>query len=158
TLDGSHILRAGLRALLQSPKVGALRGLSLRKGRLDGRAMEEFRSAGPPLRLESLDLGENVLKKAGVEHISSAPCLGGLKELRLDRCEVPLDGARQLAKKAAFLDGLRVLDVAHNSFGPAGLAALLESEPPALHTLLLRDNDLFDKGAAILAGSPASDA
>jgi uncharacterized protein (TIGR02996 family) len=158
TLDGSHIGPAGLRALLRSPKVGALRALSLRKGRLEGQAMEEFRSAGPGLRLESLDLGENVLKKAGVEHLSAAPCLGGLRSLRLDRCEVPLNGARVLAKKAAFLDGLRLLDVGHNSFGPAGLTALLDREPPALHTLLLRDNDLFDKGAEVLAGSPASDA
>src|SRR5262249_12484628 len=86
----------------------------------------------------------------------SAPCLRELKGLRLDRCEVPLEGARALAKKAAFLDGLRLLDVGHNHFGPAGLVALLEREPPALHTLRMRDNDLFDKGAALLAGSPAS--
>ncbi len=158
TLDGSHIRRTGLRALLRSPKAGALRELSLRKGRLDGLAVEEFRSAGPGLRLESLDLGENDLKKAGVEHLASAACLGGLKALRLDRCEVPMTGARVLAKKAAFLDGLRLLEVGHNSFGPGGLAALLEREPPALHTLGLRDNDLFDKGAEALAASPASDA
>jgi uncharacterized protein (TIGR02996 family) len=157
TLDGSHIRRAGLRALLRSAKVGALRKLSLRQGRLDGRAMEEFRSAGPGLRLESLDLGENALKKAGVEHLSSAPCLGELKVLRLDRCEAPVTGARLLAEKAAFLDGLRLLEVGHNSFGPGGLAALLGREPPALHTLGLRNNDLFDKGAEALARSPASD-
>jgi uncharacterized protein (TIGR02996 family) len=158
TLDGSHVRKTGLRALLRSPKVGALRELSLRKGRLDGQAVEEFRSAGPGLRLESLDLGENDLKKAGVEQIASAACLRELKSLRLDRCEAPMTGARALAKKAAFLDGLRLLEVGHNSFGPAGLAALLEREPPALHTLGLRDNDLFDKGAEALAAAPASDA
>src|SRR5262249_50451556 len=71
--------------------------------------------------------------------------------------EVPLAGARVLAKKASFLGGLRLLDVSHNHFGPVGLGALLEREPPALHTLQVRDNDLFDRGSALLAGSPASD-
>src|SRR5205823_1685027 len=67
-----------------------------------------------------------------------------------------LSGAAPLAK-AAFLDGLRLLDVGHNHFGPVGLEGPLDRAPPALHTLLMRDNDLFDKGAELLAGSPASD-
>jgi uncharacterized protein (TIGR02996 family) len=156
TLEGHDVRRAGLRALLSSPNAAALKELSLRKGRLDGRAMEGFLAAAPGLRLESLDVGDNVLKKAGVEYLAAAPCLGDLKALRLDRCEVPLDGAKKLANDAVFLGGLRRLDAGHNSFGPAGLAALLEREPSSLHTLGLRDNDLFDKGAQALAGSPTS--
>jgi hypothetical protein len=158
TLSGNDVSRDGLRALLRSPHATAIRELSLRDGRLDGRAMSEFGSALPELRLEALDLGENVLKELGAEYVATAPCLRELKALRLDRCEVPLSGARLLAKKASFLDGLRLLDVSHNHFGPVGLGALLEREPPSLHTLRMRDNDLFDKGAALLAGSPASDA
>jgi uncharacterized protein (TIGR02996 family) len=157
TLSGSDVRRAGLRALLRSPHAGALRELSLRGGHLDGKAMAAFASAPEELRLETLDLGENVLKEAGAEHVATAPCLRELKVLRLDRCEVPLAGARLLAQKAPFLDGLRVLDVSHNHFGPVGLGALLKRQSPALHTLLMRDNDVFDKGAALLAGSPASD-
>jgi uncharacterized protein (TIGR02996 family) len=157
-LSGNDVSRDGLRALLRSPHAAALKELSLRDGRLDGQAMGEFDAALPGLRLEALDLGDNVLKQLGAEYVALAPCLHELKALRLDRCEVPLAGARLLAKKASFLDGLRLLDVGHNHFGPAGLAALLEREPPSLHTLQMRDNDLFDKGAAILAGSPASDA
>jgi uncharacterized protein (TIGR02996 family) len=156
TLTGSDVRRAGLRALLRSPHAGALRDLSLRGGHLDGASMAEFAEARPGLQLERLDLGENILKKSGAEHVANAACLSELKELRLDRCEIPLAGARPLAKKAAWLDDLRLLDIAHNHFGPAGLEALLEREPPALHTLLMRDNDLFDKGAELLAGSPAS--
>src|SRR5262249_13906898 len=114
TLDGSNIRQTGLRALLRSPKAGALKELSLRQGRLEGRAMEVFAETTKRLRLEVLDLGENVLKKAGVEHLCGAPCLSELKDLRIDLCEVPLDGARALAKKAGFLDELRVLDVGHN--------------------------------------------
>jgi uncharacterized protein (TIGR02996 family) len=155
TLSGSDIRRAGLRALLRSPHAGAIEELSMRGGRLDGEAMSEFLDA-PAGRLEALDLGENVLGEAGMSHLASAGCLGGLKSLSLDRCEIPLAGARRLAK-AGFMDGLRVLEVGHNRFGPAGLAALLEREPPELHTLRMRDNDLFDKGATLLAESPASD-
>jgi len=157
TLSGSNVGRAGLRALLRSPHAGALQELSLRGGRLDGQSAAEFGDAHPDLRLQTLDLGENVLKELGVEYLALAPCLHELKELRLDRCEVPLAGARVLAKKASFLGGLRVLDVGHNHFGPVGLADLLERAPPSLHTLRMRDNDLFDKGAALLAESPASD-
>ena len=157
TLSGSDVRPAGLRALLRSPHAAALRELSLRGGRLDGQAMAEFGDAVPGLRLETLDLGANVLREVGVEYLVSASCLRELKALRLDRCEVPLGGARSLAK-ADFLGGLRLLDIDYNHFGPVGLAALLEREPPSLHTLRMRHNDLFDKGAAILAGSPASNA
>jgi uncharacterized protein (TIGR02996 family) len=158
TLSGNELGRAGLRLLLRTPHGGALEELSLRSSRLDGQAMAELGDALPGLRLETLDLGENVLKELGAEYVATAPCLRGLKALRLDRCEIPLAGARLLAKKAAFLDGLRLLDVGHNHFGPTGLEALLERRPPSLHTLRMRDNDLFDKVAALLAGSPASDA
>jgi uncharacterized protein (TIGR02996 family) len=157
TLSGNELGRAGLRTLLRSPHAAALKQLSLRNSRLDGQAMAEFGDAVAGLRLETLDLGENLLEELGVEHIVTAACLRELKVLRLDRCEIPLAGAGMLANKAAFLGGLRLLDVGHNHFGPVGLAALLECAPPALHTLGMRDNDLFDKGAELLAGSPASD-
>ncbi|MGL4552938.1 MAG: TIGR02996 domain-containing protein, partial [Gemmataceae bacterium] len=157
TLSRNDLTRDGLRALLRSPLAASLKELALRGTRLEGRMMEEFSSAGEGLRLEALDIGENVLKELGVEYLAAAPCLRDLKALRLDRCEVPLAGARLLAKKAAFLGTLRRLDVGHNHFGPAGLTALLERQPPVLHTLLMRDNDIFDKGAARLAGDPASD-
>jgi uncharacterized protein (TIGR02996 family) len=156
-LSSNEVGGPGLRALLRSPHAGALEELSLRAGRLDGEAMAAFGAAGPDLRLEMLDLGENVLEQLGAEYLTAAPCLRELKDLRLDRCEIPLAGARALAK-ASFLDGLRLLDVGHNLFGPVGLDALLERQPPALHTLRIRDNDLFDHGASLLARSPASDA
>lgn len=158
TLSGSNVRMAGLRALVRSPHAGALRKLSLRSCRFDGKALAEFNSARPHLRLEALDLGENVLKERGAEHVAIAPCLRELKALRLDRCEITLSGARVFTKKASFLGGLRLLDASHNHFGPSGLAALLACEPPSLHTLQMRDNDLFDQGAEHLAASPASDA
>jgi len=155
-LSGSNPQRGGLRALLASPNAAAMKDLSLRGGRFDGPAMAAFRDASRQLRLETLDLGENLLGEAGAECVAAAPCLSELTSLRLDRCEIPLAGATRLAT-ARFLAGLRVLDVGHNHFGPAGLQALLDGGIPALHTLRLRDNDLFDNGAALLAGSPASD-
>lgn len=157
-LSGNDVSRDGLRALLRSPHASALKALSLRDGRLGGQAMTEFASAAPDLRLEMLDLGENILKDLGAECIAKAPCLRELKALRLDRCEIRASGACLFAQKASFLDGLRRLDVGHNHFGPIGLTALLERESPSLHTLRMRDNDLFDQGAEVLAGSPASNA
>jgi Ran GTPase-activating protein (RanGAP) involved in mRNA processing and transport len=157
TLSGNDVSRDGLRALLRSPHAASLKVLSLRDGQLDGQAMAEFDSAVSGLQLEMLDLGENVLKDVGAEYVAIAPCLRELKALRLDRCEITLSGARRFAKKASFMPDLRILDVGHNHFGPAGLADLLGRKPPALHTLQMRDNDLFDKGAKLLADSPASD-
>jgi len=156
-LCGNVLGRAGLRALLRSPHIGSLKDLSLRDAGLDGQAMAELRDASRGLSLEALDLGENVLKEVGVEYVALAACLRDLKALRIDRCEIPLAGARVLARKAKFLDGLRKLDVGHGYFGPAGLQALLDRAPAALHTLGLRDNDLFDKGVGVLAGSPDTD-
>ncbi len=156
-LSENDIGRAGLRTLLRSRHAAALKVLSLRGTRLDGQAMAEFRTTVSGLHLEVLDLGENLLREVGAEYVATTACLRELKELRLDRCEIPLAGARHLAKKGVFLDGLRRLEVGFNHFGPAGLTALLERQPPLLHTLGLRDNDLFDRGATILAESPASD-
>lgn len=157
SLTGNDLSRDGLRALLRSPHTSALKELSLRDTRLDGQAMAEFRDALPALGLETLDLGDNILKDLGAERVATAPCLRELKALRLDRCEIFLAGARLFAKKASFLGGLRSLDIGHNHFGPAGLASLLEREPASLHTLRMRDNDLFNEGAELLTGSPASD-
>lgn len=156
-LTGNDVSRDGLRALFRSPHAGGLKELSLRDGRLDGQAMAEFHSAVPTLQLESLDLGQNMLKEVGAEYVALSPCLKGLRALRLDRCEVSRDGAELFARKAGFLDGLRVLDVSHNHFGPFGLRALLRRNPSALHTLRMRDNDLFDKGVESLAAAPQSD-
>jgi uncharacterized protein (TIGR02996 family) len=154
-LSSNQVGQKGLRALLHSPYVGALKELSMRSCRLDGPAAAEFRDA-PPLGLETLDLGENVLKELGMTYLATARCLNELKSLRLDRCEIPLLGVGPLMQ-APFLGRLRLLDAAFNYFGPAGLEILLEKQPAALHTLLMRNNDLFDKGASLLAGSPASD-
>lgn len=156
-LSGNECGRPGLRTLLRSPNAAALKELSLRTCRLDGQALAEFDAARPGLSLETLDLGENVLKDVGAEYVALVACLRELKVLKLDRCEISRAGARLFAKKATFLGGLRVLDIGYNHFGAPGLGALLERKPPALHTLSLRDNDLLDKGPELLAGSPASD-
>jgi uncharacterized protein (TIGR02996 family) len=156
-LTGSDVGRIGMRALLRSPHAGALKELSLRAGRLDGQALTEFDSALPGLQLEALDLGENVLKDLGAESVALAPCLRQLKALWLDRCEIRLSGAQLFAKKAKFLNTLRTLDVGSNHFGSPGLEVLLKRKPSALHTLRMRDNDLHDEGAELLARSPASD-
>jgi uncharacterized protein (TIGR02996 family) len=156
TLNGNDFGQVGLRALLRSPHVAGLKRLSMRGTRIDGQAVAEFDSANKGLRLEALDLGENLLRDVGAEYVASVACLGELKSLHLDRCQITQRGAALFARKAKFLGDLRRLDVSFNQFRLVGLAALLDRQPAALHTLLLRDADLFDAGAELLASSPAS--
>jgi Ran GTPase-activating protein (RanGAP) involved in mRNA processing and transport len=156
SLSGSDVRSEGLRRLLQSPHAAGLTSLSLRSGRLDGAAMAEFANANPKLKLQTLDLGENVLKDSGAEYLAAAKCLSDLKILRLDRCEIPERGAVHLAQMAPYFRSLRILEAGHNDFGSAGLATLLQRSSPTLHTLGLRNNTLTDQGAALLAESTAS--
>lgn len=156
SLSGSDVRSAGLRLLLQSPHAAGLKSLSLRSGRLDGAAMAEFANASKKLKLETLDLGENVLKDSGAENLAAAKCLSELKILRLDRCEIPKDSAVRFAKTASFVQGLRILEAGHTDFGSAGLEALLQRSSTTLHSLGLRNNTLMNEGAALLAQSPAS--
>jgi Ran GTPase-activating protein (RanGAP) involved in mRNA processing and transport len=156
SLSGSDVRSEGLRLLLRSPHAAGLTSLSLRSGRLDGAAMAEFAHANKKLKLETLDLGENVLNSAGAENLAAATCLSELKHLRLDRCEIPENGAVHLAKTAPYVEGLRILEAGHNDFGNAGLEALLQRASTTLHSLGLRDNTLTNKGASLLAESPAS--
>ncbi len=156
SLSGSDVRSAGLQSLLQSPHAAGLTSLSLRSGRLDGAAMAEFAHANKKLKLETLDLGENILENGGVEYLAAAKCLSELKILRLDRCEIPESGAAHLMKTASFIEGLHILDAGHNDFGNTGVGALLQRSSTTLHSLCLRNNTLLDEGAALLAESPAS--
>lgn len=157
TLNGNDFGHVGLRALLRSPHAAGLKHLSMRSTRIDGQVMAEFDSANKALRLESLDVGDNLLRDLGAEYVASVACLKELKSLRLDRCQITHRGAGLFAKKAQFLSELRQLELGFNQFRQTGLAALLERKPAHLHTLGLRDNDLFDAGVELLANSPASD-
>jgi Ran GTPase-activating protein (RanGAP) involved in mRNA processing and transport len=155
TLSGNDGGRDGLGALLRSPHVTALKELKVRANELNGQDMHEFAGAQPRLRLDVLNLGENLLRDRGATNLAKASCLTELKVLVLDRCEVGLFGARGLAE-APFLGGLRRLKVNHNSFGWQGLQALLEKQPQMLHTLEMVNNDLGDEAVVRLADAPAS--
>jgi uncharacterized protein (TIGR02996 family) len=156
TLSGNDVRRHGLGALLRSPHVTGLKELRLRANGLDGQAMQEFGAARAELKLDVLDLGENLLGDLGAADLALAPCLREVKVLELDRCEMHLSAARWLVN-APLLGSLRRLNVNHNSFGPEGLYRLLEKKPKWLHTLLMVNNDLDNEGAAHVAESPASD-
>ncbi len=156
TLSGNEVGRTGLAVLLQSPRCSGLKKLVLRAAGLNNPAMQEFRNAPPELRLDVLDVGENLLGDRGIADLANAPCLRELKVLDLDSCELPQSAARRLAK-APLLGSLRSLNLNHNSFGAEGLLALLNANPACLHTLQMVNNDLGDEGASHLAESPASD-
>jgi hypothetical protein len=157
TLSGNAVGQEGLRALLQSPRATGLKELVLRSNGLTSKAMAEFTAARTELKLNALDLGENLIGDLGATDLALAPCLGELKVLQLDRCEILSSGARWLVN-APLVDSLRRLNVNHNGFAPEGLYRLLDKQPPWLHTLEMVDNDLGDEGAAHLAESPGSDA
>ena len=158
SLSGSDVQSPGLRRLLQSPHAAGLKSLSLRSGRLDGAAMAEFVDANENLKLETLDLGENLLNDSGARHLAAAKCLSELKKLRLDRCEISEADAVIFAKTASFFEGLHILEAGHNYFGSAGLKAILQRSSTTLHSLGLRNNTLTNEGATMLAESPASNA
>ncbi|MGF1579770.1 MAG: TIGR02996 domain-containing protein [Gemmataceae bacterium] len=154
-LSGNNVKREGVQALLRSPNTRGLRKLYLRDNDLDGQVMQEFGSAHQDLRLDVLDLGENWLQTLGMADLRRANCLAELKVLEIDRCEMDLSAAHELAK-APFLDSLRKLNVNENSFGPDGLMVLLEASPRHLHTLQLDNNNLGDEGLGRLGLSPSS--
>ena len=156
SLSGSDVRSTGLRRLLQSPNAVGLKSLSLRSGRLDGPAMAEFSDAHKKLKLEALDVRENILTGSGAQHLAGASCLSDLKTLRMDRCEISQDDAVAFAQTAPFLDGLRILEAGHNHFGLTGLQSLLGRSSTTLHTLGLRNNSLANEGVLLLAESPAS--
>lgn len=158
SLSGSDVRQEGLRRLLQSSNATGLKSLSLRSGRLDGAAMAEFTDAHKKLKLETLDLGENVLTDSGAESLAEADCLSEVKNLRVDRCEILEASAVHFAKTASFVEGLRILEAGHNHFGNAGLKAILDRSSTTLHNLGLRNNTLTKKGVGHLAELPASNA
>ncbi len=155
-LSGNEAGRAGLRALLRSPFVGRLKELALRTNSLTAAALKELAEARAGLRLDALDVGENVIGDGGAPALPKADCLSELKSLRLDRCEMGLPVARAIAR-APFIRTLRRLDVSNNWFGVEGLQAILNAAPPLLHTLHINDNSLADDAATLLAESPATD-
>lgn len=153
-LSGHAVGSSGLRSLLQSKHLSQLKELILRQN--DGfgpEAMQEFGAARSELQLDVLNLGLNILRNSGAENLATAPCLRELKVLNLERCEIHMAGARRLAE-ADYLELLRELNVNDNSFGPNGLQAILKAKPKQLHTLYIRNNDLGDGGAVLLAASP----
>jgi uncharacterized protein (TIGR02996 family) len=156
TLSGNSVGDDGLRALLRSPRVTALKKLILRSNELDGRSIAQFADARAGLKLDILDVGDNVLEELGPAYLATAPCLRELKVLKLDRCEIPRSAARSFVR-APFLASLRHLDLDSNGFGPGWLRELLDRGMPELHTLKVADNALGEEGVSLLAESPASD-
>jgi Ran GTPase-activating protein (RanGAP) involved in mRNA processing and transport len=107
--------------------------------------------------LEKLDLHSNKIDLQGLEMLAVAGCVSELRYLGIDRCEIKPGMFTSYIEQSKHLDMLRVFNVAQNEIGPTGLTALLERAPNSLHTLLVGDNDLHDRGVIALANSPATD-
>lgn len=154
-LSGHAIGADGLYALLDSQYVTALKSLTLRNCEFTGLDLEAFIDAQESLRLDVLDLGDNLLPGDGIENLSDSSCVSELAVLALDRCELQRASLRALAE-APFLSSLRKLNLSFNHVEPDELRLLLERSPEHLHSLHLFDNNLGNKGVELLAESPAS--
>jgi uncharacterized protein (TIGR02996 family) len=154
-LDGNEIGRDGLRALARSRYTAGLKELYLPSSRIEGHMLAELREAAPTLRLDVFNLSENMLRVVGCEYLATLPCFRELKDLHIGRCEIRLDEMQLLARKAAFLEQLQVLNVDDNYLRAAGLRALLEKRP-VLHTLSIFNNDLGLEGLRHLTESEAT--
>lgn len=104
-------------------------------------------------RLVHLDVGGNPFGDAGLERFATMREAAALQVLSLHDCKLGDDGLELLA--GARCPRLRTLDLAGNSFGPAGLAALLAA--PLIGTvtsLSLARCTLGPEAIAVLARTP----
>lgn len=155
TVAGNDFGRDGLRLLLHSEFTRSLKELGLRENGLGGEVMQEFRDAPEDLQLTVLDLGENLIRKSGLELLAAARCLQELKVLQVDRCELPESSANSLAR-APFFGNLRRLNVNDNDLGSAGLRAILKHKSDDLHTLQIANNNLGDGAIEELVQTPSA--
>lgn len=154
-LSGNKFTKDGLDALLQSRFIRGLKKLNLRTCDLQSEDLRGFVDAHDGLQLDELDLGDNLLRDAGLAHLADATCLEDLKVLNLDQCEIGVDGMRNLTTGAS-LANLHMLNLNYNPLGAEGLRTLWRRSHEKLHTLHLVDADIDDNGVSQLADAPAS--
>jgi uncharacterized protein (TIGR02996 family) len=142
-----------LAALLASPAVAGVEGLTLDDNRLGVDGMRELARAEPPA-LRALHLIRTLPGDAGVGAVAGSGLMVGLRLLNLGGNNLGPAAAKALAAAPA-VAGLRVLDLTGNRVGDAGAVGLARS--PHLAELLaldLADNRIGDQGAVALAQSP----
>jgi hypothetical protein len=143
--------RAGVGALLSSPRAAGLISLSLNCIRVDRHAAASLVEL--PARLTTLSITRAGLPDAGVAALLRAPALGALISLDLSGNAIGPEGARAIAASPS-LGGLSSLCLRDNAIGAAGARAIAAST----HMSRLETLDLYSAGAMgalpELLGSP----
>ena len=155
SLSGNDIGSGGLQTLLSSQHALNLKELEVRDAGLARDAARQFLNALDGLKLEVLDIGDNLLLENGFEHLLSSACVDELRWLRVDRCEIPAQCASSLLN-ASFLPNLCILNASHNYLGVDALESLLDGRATRLHTLQLGDNNLNDDSMQQIAAAEGS--
>lgn len=163
-LDTCEIGAAGITALSVSPLWSTLRELDLSRNPLDMEGVRALSRAPRPAQLHTLVLADCDLHPDSIETLTEIPWLTQLLVLDLSGNEI--GAAAASLGKAAGVRALRLaraqvtdpsalanvmhhiveLDLAHNAFGDAGIAALVETPAPELQTLTLTSCELSGEG------------
>jgi hypothetical protein len=101
--------------------------------------------------LEALYLGRCRLGAKGVANLLDGPPLTHLVKLALAKNELGNPAATTIAKRAAQLPALRVLDLRETGVGTPGAKTLLEGALAAVRRFDLRDNDVRITDPRVLA-------
>lgn len=160
TYDHDHswgVWAADVFALVESPRLAALRELRIRGANLQSPAGDALSGLSGLSRLRSLALERAGITRQGAAALARSRHLGGLARLDLYQCDLGDEGVRALLG-AAWLPSLRELGLGNNDVTDRGVAALAGCPALArLRVLDLRWNRVTDAGAAALAASPHLD-
>jgi uncharacterized protein (TIGR02996 family) len=143
----------GLAALAGCRALAGVTDLGLPYHDIDADGFAALTAAAFWPTLESIKLAPARLGVEGVRALAARP--HGLRELNLERCAIPAEGARVLAAGNA-LRGVEDLNLGTNPIGDEGLIALLGSPHVAgLRGLGVNNCGIGPAGAEALAGCPA---
>jgi Ran GTPase-activating protein (RanGAP) involved in mRNA processing and transport len=180
-LTGRGLGAAGVRAILTSERLAALRSLSLMLPTDDWAALQDIQTASITslsvhqnegfslgatamaaftrmpwmATLTALSIGPNHrIGPEGAKSLAASPYLARLENLSLYHNYIGDEGLTALAS-SPYLSGLRSLNLESNKIGDAGLIALAESPYlTRLEWLNLKSNQLTPEGIKALAASP----
>lgn len=173
----------GVRALASAPWLSGVRVLNLTENGLSSAGVVALAAAPHLKALTALLLGKNWLGTEGVRALAGCPALAELRTLTISHCQLEAAALECLAGASVFAN-LHTLELNNNLFGAAG-ATVLAGAPRLtglctlnlsgcvlgnegveallpwpqldwLTSLLLHQNGITDRGAAVLAAAPLS--
>jgi uncharacterized protein (TIGR02996 family) len=154
TLTGQDMALRGRMTLFDSPHLGGLRKLGLRRNRIDAWTLPGLLQSRWLPQLTALDLSGNLLGEMGLRMFAESPGVAGLQELDLSGNEAMGDAVTDLVR-SPHLAGLRSLALRESAVSAAVAQALAQSPSLAgLTSLDLAGNQLGLAGVRHLAESP----